>query len=172
MSGGLATAVQLAAAGALLVAAAAKAAAPERVAATMRALGLHPAAALHAVLVTAETVAAVALVVVPSAPMTRALVLALGLSFAGAGLVAHRRGTTIACACFGGREGHPLGLRQVAALPVWALAAFLPAASPLSGDDGLLALTAVTVAIGVALAGPILRTAWQSSRPRALVRAS
>lgn len=172
MIGALATVVQLAAAGGLLVAAAAKAAAPERVRVTLGALGLHPAAALHAALVAAEATAAVALVAAPAAPATRALVLALGLAFAGAGAVAHRRGAVIACACFGGRDGHPLGLRQVVALPGWVVAALLPGASTLAGADGLLALTAVATAVGVLLAGPVLRAAWQASRPTLLARSS
>ncbi|HMJ74741.1 MAG TPA: MauE/DoxX family redox-associated membrane protein [Iamia sp.] len=171
MNGALATAVQLAAAGTLLVAAAAKAAAPGRVATTISAIGLRPAAALHAVLVTAEAGAALALVLAPGALATRALVLALGLSFAGAGLVAHRRGTSITCACFGGRDGRPLGLRQVVALPGWVVAALVPAASPLSGADGLLALTAVAAGSGVVLAAPVLGTVRRNG-PLVAVRAS
>jgi len=171
MTGVLATAVQLAAAGILLVAAAAKAAAPGRVATTIRSIGLRPAAALHVALVTAEAGAALALVLAPGALATRALVLALGLSFAGAGLLAHSRGTAIACACFGGRDGHPLGLRQVVALPGWVVAALVPAASPLSGGDGLLALTAVATGSGVVLAAPVLGTV-RRSRPLVAVAAS
>lgn len=165
MNGALAILVQLAAAGGLLVAATAKAAAPERVAATLGALGLRPAAALHLALVGVETVAAVLLVVSPGAPMTRALVLALGLAFAGAGLIARRSGTAIACACFGGHHGHPLGLRQVVALPGWVAVALVAAASPLAGLDGVVALVAVAASVGVVLSVLVLRSAGSAGRP-------
>jgi hypothetical protein len=165
VSAGVAAAVQVVAAGLLVAAAAAKAAAPKQVIATISALGLPAAPALRVALVATELVAAVALATAPAAPATITLVLGLGVVFAGVGAWAWQRGEEVACACFGGRVAKTLGLRQVAALPVWATAALLPAAggSELAGADGLLALTAVTVAAGLALAVPVLGEARQRS---------
>jgi hypothetical protein len=101
----------------------------------------------------------VALATAPTWPVTVAGVGGLGLLFAAVGLVAWRRGGGIACACFGGAHGRPLGLRQVAAVPAWVAVALLPAAAgtELTGQDGLVAL-AVAAAVAAAVACvPLLR---------------
>jgi len=150
-------AVQLGAAAVLLVAAAAKLAVPREITATLTALGLRPVAVLRVALPLAELAAAVALAVAPAAPATRIGLGAMGLAFAAVGLRVHRRGEVVACACFGGRHGRALGLRQVAALPAWAAAAVLPAAlrTPLAGEDGLRALLVVALATAVGAAVPL-----------------
>lgn len=160
--------VQLSGAGALLVAAAAKVAAPGRVAATIAVVGLRPAASLARALVAVELAAATALAVHPAGLLTSILVGGLGTAFALTGLTAHRRGITVTCACFGGRSGHPLGLRQVMAWPLWIAVAVLAPSSSLTGADGLLALALLGTAVAVVLAGPVLATVVRDRRALAV----
>lgn len=150
----LAVAVQVAAATVLAVAAAAKLGAPRGLRATLAELGVPGAEVVRWLVPAAELAVAVALVSAPAAPATRATVLAVGLAFAGAGARALVRGARVTCACFGGGRGAPLGVRQLVALPVWALAALLPAraATPLAGSEGLVVLAGAVVAVAAARA--------------------
>ncbi len=159
-------AVQLAAATVLVAAAAGKAAAPRGMRATLGALHLDLPVVLP-VLVASELAIALALAAAPTAPVTMASVAGLGLVFALVGLSVHRRGEVVACACFGPTP-HRLGLRQVAALPLWCGAAVGPrlAGSTLAGRSGVLALAGATTAVAVVAAAPVLRHA-RSGQARA-----
>lgn len=101
-----------------------------------------------------------AVAVAPRSVVTVAVVVALGAAFAFVGLLSHLRAEQISCACFGSSR-HRLGLRQIAVLPLWLVAATGPAVlgTELDGRQGLLALAGVTTAVAVASAVPVLRLA-------------
>jgi hypothetical protein len=139
----LGAAVRYAAALFLLYAAAQKVVAPRSLRHTLTALRL-PAAGVVAVVVPGlEITAAVGLVVAPHSVVVATLVAGLGLAFAGAGLVALRRGEPIRCACFGESDEATLGTRQLVALPVWLAVAAVGRYAPDWGTPGLPQVTAV-----------------------------
>ncbi len=158
-------AVQCAVAATLVVAGAAKVAVPREIVATLTALRLPAVPILRVALPLVELAVAVAVAVAPTSPLTTLAVAALGVGFAAVGLSVHLRGDAVACACFGGRHGRRLGLRQVAVLPVWIAAAALPWAlgSPLTGADGLFALVVVVVGVSVGVAVPLIRLGRQNA---------
>lgn len=139
--------VQLAAALALVVAATGKLARPRAFTATLQALDVPWTGPVRAAVVVAELGAAAALVTAPGAPTTQVAVVGLGAAFALVGVVAWARGEQVECACFGGGSGSPLGLRQVAALPLWLAVALVPAAlgTLVDGRAGALLLTAAVL---------------------------
>lgn len=141
--------VQAVVATTLVMAGAAKLAVPREIVATLTALRLPAVPALRVALPLGELALAVAVAAAPTSPLTATAVLALGAGFAMVGLSVHLRGDAVACACFGGRRGRRLGLRQVAALPAWIVAAVLlwTGGSPFTGREGLLALVVVVIAV-------------------------
>lgn len=158
-------AVQAAVAVTLVVAGAAKLAVPREIVATLTALRSPAVPVVRVVLPLGEIGLAVAVATAPTSPATAAAVCALGAAFALVGLSVHLRGDAVACACFGGRQGRRLGLRQVAVLPAWIAAAVLPwvLGSPVSGADGLLALVVVVVGACGAAAVPVVRLGRQNA---------
>jgi uncharacterized membrane protein YphA (DoxX/SURF4 family) len=105
----------------LLTSGLAKLRSPHAFTATLQALGLPAPRLWWAIICTAEVGAAIAAVAGPSW-LAAPLVAVLAIAFAGAGLKAMASGQSISCACFGGQKPSRLGHRQVAALPLWALA--------------------------------------------------
>ncbi|GII95828.1 MauE/DoxX family redox-associated membrane protein [Sinosporangium siamense] len=115
----LGVAVRLAAALLLMYAAAQKLAVPRPFRQTLEALRVPAVRAVALLVPAAETAAAVGLLAAPGNPLTGTLVAGLGFSFAGAALVAMRRGESIRCACYGQEGESDLGVRQLVALPLW-----------------------------------------------------
>ncbi|MGW1996764.1 MauE/DoxX family redox-associated membrane protein [Embleya sp. NPDC001921] len=144
----------------LLYAAAQKLVAPRLFRPTLHALRVPGAGAVTILVPLVEIAAAVGLVSFPHAMPTPVLVTGLGVSFAAVAAVAMRRGERIRCACYGEAGDAVLGVRQIAALPVWvgvALVGFLAPVGATSGVRytaalGLLTAVAVIVAKLVPLA--------------------
>ena len=98
---------------------------------TLTQLGIPPRLARSAAfgLGLTEIVTAV-LVLTPPARLSAALLVALGISFAGAGLVALLRHLDLECHCFGRRSSSTLGWPQLVALPLWLGLAYLAGSAP------------------------------------------
>jgi hypothetical protein len=107
----------------------------------------------------AEVLAAVGLVVTPSAPWPRLTVLVLAVSFAGAGIVGLRAEEPVRCSCFGTTAHRTLGWFQLAALPAWLLAVGgVTATRPSwSVHDGIRDLVGLILALGAVRATTLVR---------------
>lgn len=119
-----------------------------------------PARALAAAVVVAEVVAVIACLggLRTLAALT---VTALGLAFAGAGVLALTRGQAIACNCFGGTaRDRRLGWPQVLLLPLWLLAAWAIAAPRPGTGPG----PAEVITLFVVLALALIRAALPAVR--------
>jgi uncharacterized membrane protein YphA (DoxX/SURF4 family) len=104
---------------------------------------------LAVAIVVAELGAALGLLLLPAAPWPRALVAALTLGFAAAGIAAVASRRSVACTCFGNARSGRLGWRQVWLLPLWlGLAALAQWRPPTWGwRHGLLGLAAVLLGL-------------------------
>jgi hypothetical protein len=120
-------AVRLALAGLLLAAGLEKARGMAGFMSTLSRLGMTERAARVAapLLIAAEIAAALGLIFRPHSPVTLSGVLVLGGVFAIAGATALRRDEQIRCACLGSYGDSVLGMRQLAALPLWLAAVVL-----------------------------------------------
>jgi hypothetical protein len=131
--------------------------APFSLAATIRALGGPPRFAAIAALIVpiAELVTVIFVVTGAPAYLPAALFAILGTAFAAAGLRAMGSRTDIPCACFGISERR-LGWPQVAALPLWLLAAWSVIDMPAFGllarlETGAAAIVALTIGRAVSV---------------------
>lgn len=107
----------------------------------------------------AEVLAAVGLVVTPSAPWPRLTVLILAMSFAGAGISGLRADEPVRCSCFGTATRRTLGWFQLAALPAWLLAVGGVAVTGPSWSvhEGIRDLVGLILALGAVRATTIVR---------------
>ncbi|MFI6496712.1 MauE/DoxX family redox-associated membrane protein [Nonomuraea typhae] len=112
-------------AGVLLYSGSQKLAAPRAFRATVIALGMPKPRIVAAALPGLEIITALVLALPRAQPVGAALLVILGLAFAGAGVLAKARRTTVTCACFGQARSSRLGIRQLVYLPGWLGAAFL-----------------------------------------------
>lgn len=147
---------RFAAAALLLYAGARKLAEPRDFRATLAALAVPGKGVLAYAVPLLEIATAMMLAALPSPALTALMVAVLGLSFAGAGvagIIARAGGESIGCACLG-RSSRPLGVRQLAYLPLWgALAALvLMDHSEPRAERGLWTLAAMALVVAV-LAG-------------------
>jgi hypothetical protein len=98
---------------------------------TLRILGFGRRAALIGAAVVSVCEASVWLILLAGQyALAAALVAALGMSFASAGLWVIRRGLDVPCACFGSAFNERLGWHQVFAFPGWLLASSAIASLP------------------------------------------
>jgi hypothetical protein len=118
---------------------------------TLEQLGLARAQVRPAAVaaVGAELVAAAGLLASPAASWPRALVVALAVGFALAGLRALAVEQPIGCSCFGNVSEGRLGWRQIALLPGWLLLVALAQARPptWTPTQGLAGLAALVLAL-------------------------
>ncbi len=157
MSAMLGVAVQAISAALLLIAGAQKLAAPSRFEETLRALGLPLVRSLVVAVPLVELLTASLILVRLSPQIAAALTVILGGSFGGAGLVALLQRKTVQCACFGPMGKGTLGIRQVAAVPLWLTAAaatlYLPG---VSGATGVTVLVVLALSAGIVAAAYLL----------------
>lgn len=142
--------------------------APSSLAVTIRALGGPPRfAAITAFIVPiAELVTVILVITGAPAYLPAGLFVVLGVAFAAAGLRAIGSRTAIPCACFGVSE-HRLGWRQVAALPLWLLAAWSVIHMPTFGLRARLETSVVAIVLlTIALALPVVRHSVAARRDR------
>lgn len=142
--------------------------APFSLAATVRALGAPPRfAAIAAFIVpVAELVTVILVVAGGPAYLPATLFAVLGAAFAAAGLRAIGSRTEIPCACFGISERR-LGWPQVAALPLWLLAAWSVIDLPAFGLRARLETSAAAiVALTVIRALSVVRHSAAARRDR------
>lgn len=160
----LGAAARIAVAGVLIVSAAAKLRSPAAFRSVLRELGVSATRVGWAAICSAELLVAV-LVLVPVEPVIPAAATAvLGSLFAAAGLYGLRRSHDIRCACFGTGHAGRLGRPQLAALPLWLLAAlgmtwWQPSGS---SEPAALVATALLIVLTVQLV-PLVR-AMRSAR--------
>ncbi len=112
-------AVRLVAASVLLYSAGQKLVAPSAIRQTIRALRMPAPHFLAAAVCVVEFAAAILLLAAPRLWLTAVIVVALGLSFAVAALIAQIHGDSVRCSCLGRKSQSDLGWRQYALLPVW-----------------------------------------------------
>lgn len=109
----------------LIVAGTQKLASSASIAATLRALSVPRPRASGRLLGFLEVAGGIG-VALSRSVVSSVFLLALGLAFSAAGLLAISRHLSIECACFGSSTSKALGWRQVAYLPLWVVAAGLP----------------------------------------------
>ncbi|MBU2697569.1 MauE/DoxX family redox-associated membrane protein [Pimelobacter sp. 30-1] len=154
----LAGATTLALGGVFLGAATAKLERPSLFAATLRDLGVRSERLVRAgalLVPLSELGTGAALVLRPGAMVGVLAALTLALGFAGTGIVAMTRRHAVRCSCWGARSARSvLGIRQVAALPLWLLALALVArpgaGASWSAAQGLAVLAGLVLALLVA----------------------
>jgi hypothetical protein len=160
----LGAAVRYAAALFLLYVAAQKLVAPRPFRQTLTQLRVPAVVTVAALVPLAEVAAAIGLVAVPQSAVSALLVGGLGAAFAGAGLVAMRRGGRIRCACYGRSGDTALGPRQLATLPVWLAVAAVAWFTPAGWSAGIPHVAVVTLGLGLVVAVrevlPPLRRNW------------
>ncbi|MEU6779357.1 MauE/DoxX family redox-associated membrane protein [Nonomuraea angiospora] len=145
--------VRFSAATLLLYAGTRKLAEPRDFRLTLAALAVPGKGALAYAVPLLEIATAMMLAAMPWPVLTAFMVGVLGLSFAGAGAIALLGGKNIGCACLG-RSSRPLGVRQIAYLPLWGALAVLVLVdqSGLRAEQGLWTLAALALGLAV-LAG-------------------
>jgi hypothetical protein len=103
-------------------------------------------------------------VAVPRSFVSVLLVGGLGVVFAGAALVAMRRGERIRCACYGRSGDAYLGARQFAALPIWLAVAAVGWFAPAGWSAGIPHVAVLTIGLALLVAVlevlPPLRRNW------------
>jgi hypothetical protein len=160
----LGAAVRYAAALFLLYVAAQKLAAPRPFRETLMQLRVPVVTTVAALVPLAEVAAAVCLVAAPRSVVSILLVGGLGIAFAGAALVAMRRGERIRCACYGRSGDAHLGPRQLVAVPVWLAVAAVGWFAPAGWSAGVPHVAVLTLGLGLAVAVlqvlPPLRRNW------------
>lgn len=147
----------------LLYAGMSKVAAPRSFLKTLEAIGIpYPQVVLRLV-PAIEVAAAAGLLVQPRSAVTAALVCALGMAFAAAGLIASRRRLNVACACFGRSSAGRLGIRQVLWLPAFVMVVLAAQQTSLDGPwTGPPAFCALALAIGAASCPALIREIRQN----------
>ncbi|MEU8247507.1 MauE/DoxX family redox-associated membrane protein [Nonomuraea sp. NPDC048916] len=158
--------VALAASGALLWAGLEKLRTPSAFTATLMALSIpSPLAWIGAVAIPcAELVVGGALIVVPGAVWPGFGVAALGVLFAGAGLLGLRAERPVPCACLGATGHSTLGWRQILLLPAWVGAAIVVTWSPQTWEwqVGLEYLAGLIIALA-AVRGVVVAGSWRAA---------
>ncbi len=157
MSAILGIGVQVVTATLLIVAGAQKLAAPDRFEETLRAIDLPLVRSLVVGVPLMELLTASLILVRPFPLLAAVLIVILGGSFGAAGLMALLQRKTVQCACFGPLGDGTLGTRQLAAVPLWLIAAastlYLPG---VSGATGVAVIAALALSVGIAVASYLL----------------
>lgn len=147
----LGAAIRVAVAGVLVTSAAAKLRSPAAFRAVLHQLGMVPTRLWWLAACAAELFTAVAATIPADPVVPGASVAVLGLVFAAAGLRGTLLGGSVRCACFGTGYAGRLGWPQMAALPLWLLAAWSMTWWQPAGPDQPTALAATVLVAALAV---------------------